>query len=47
MTCSPGGVTSGLGLALWLVEREFGTDTAETVAREMEYERRGEVYRGD
>jgi transcriptional regulator GlxA family with amidase domain len=42
-----GGVTAGLDLALWLVEREFGTDTAETVAREMEYERRGEVYRGD
>jgi len=42
-----GGVTSGLDLALWLVERDLGTDIAETVAREMEYERRGEVYRCD
>lgn len=40
-----GGVTSGLDLALWLVERFSGADVAETVAREMEYERRGEVYR--
>ncbi|WP_049898497.1 DJ-1/PfpI family protein [Halococcus agarilyticus] len=42
-----GGVTSGLDLALWLVERELGADVVETVAREMEYERRGEVYRSD
>jgi transcriptional regulator GlxA family with amidase domain len=42
-----GGVTAGLDLALWLVEREFGDDVAEMVASEMEYERRGEVYRGD
>ncbi|MGQ5517817.1 DJ-1/PfpI family protein [Halococcus saccharolyticus] len=42
-----GGVTSGIDLALWLVERDLGTDTADTVAREMEYERRGEVYRAD
>ncbi|WP_273835239.1 DJ-1/PfpI family protein [Halococcus sp. PRR34] len=42
-----GGVTSGLDLALWLVERDFGADTAETVAREMEYERRDEVYRAN
>ncbi|PSP71084.1 AraC family transcriptional regulator [Halobacteriales archaeon QH_9_66_26] len=42
-----GGVTAGLDLALWLVEREFGDDVAEMVASEMEDERRGEVYRGD
>ncbi|ELZ35035.1 transcriptional regulator containing an amidase domain and an arac-type DNA-binding hth domain [Halogeometricum pallidum JCM 14848] len=35
-----GGVTSGLDLALHLVERECGIDTAERVAREIEYERR-------
>lgn len=38
-----GGVTSGIDLALWLLEREFGTDVAEQVAGEMEHERRGEV----
>ncbi|WP_207586192.1 DJ-1/PfpI family protein [Halomontanus rarus] len=40
-----GGVTAGLDLALWLLEREFGADVAEQVAREMEHERRGEVVR--
>lgn len=34
-----GGVTSGLDLALHVVEREFGTDVADGVARELEYER--------
>jgi transcriptional regulator GlxA family with amidase domain len=34
-----GGVTSGLDLALWLVEREFGTDLADRVATRMEYPR--------
>ena len=38
-----GGVTSGIDLALWLLEREFGADIAASVAREMEHERRGEV----
>ena len=42
-----GGVTARLDLALWLVERGFGVDVAEMVASEMEYERRGEVYRGN
>ena len=42
-----GGVTAGLDLALWLVERELDTDAADAVARGMEYDRRGEVYRGD
>jgi transcriptional regulator GlxA family with amidase domain len=32
-----GGVTSGLDLALWLVERFAGRDLADTVARRMEY----------
>ncbi|MFC7075205.1 DJ-1/PfpI family protein [Haloarcula halophila] len=40
-----GGVTSGLDLAVHLVAREWGEDVAERVAREMEYERRGSVYR--
>ncbi|WP_255169551.1 DJ-1/PfpI family protein [Natrononativus amylolyticus] len=40
-----GGVTSGIDLALWLLEREFGADVAERVAREMEHERRGEIAR--
>lgn len=42
---SAGGVTSGLDLALWIVERELGAAPAERVGREMEYERRGEVWR--
>ena len=40
-----GGVTSGLDLALWLVERFAGPQVARAVEREMEYERRGEVWR--
>jgi transcriptional regulator GlxA family with amidase domain len=40
-----GGVTSGIDLALWLVERERGRATADAVAREMEHERRGGVWR--
>jgi len=32
-----GGITSGMDLALHLVEREFGTDAAEAVAETMEY----------
>jgi transcriptional regulator GlxA family with amidase domain len=35
-----GGVTSGLDLALHLVERHRGPEAAELVAREMEYTRR-------
>lgn len=41
-----GGVTSGIDLALWLVEREFGAALAEQVATGLEYERRGAVHRG-
>ena len=40
-----GGVTSGLDLALWLVERFAGPQTAQAVEREMEYEHRGVVWR--
>jgi len=40
-----GGVTSGLDLALHLVEREFGADLAATIADQIEYERQGAVYR--
>jgi transcriptional regulator GlxA family with amidase domain len=40
-----GGVTSGIDLALSLVEREFGVELAEGIAREMEYERTGGVHR--
>lgn len=37
VTC--GGVTSGLDLALWLMEREFGEALADDVARVLEYPR--------
>jgi len=39
-----GGVTSGIDLALWLVERELGAATADGVAREMEHDRRGPIW---
>jgi len=40
-----GGVTSGLDLTLWLVERFFGPQTAWAVEQGLEYERRGVVWR--
>jgi transcriptional regulator GlxA family with amidase domain len=40
-----GGVTSGLDLALHLVERHFGAALALAIERELEYERRGTVWR--
>ncbi len=40
-----GGVTSGIDLALAIVEREFGVERAEQVATTMEYDRRTEPYR--
>jgi transcriptional regulator GlxA family with amidase domain len=40
-----GGVTSGIDLALWLVERQFGAAAAEAVATEIEHPRHGEVWR--
>ena len=42
LTC--GGVTSGLDLALYLLEREYGDDLAAAVARTIEHERRGPVH---
>jgi Transcriptional regulator containing an amidase domain and an AraC-type DNA-binding HTH domain len=38
-----GGVTSGLDLALYLLEREFGPELAADVAETMAHERRGPV----
>jgi transcriptional regulator GlxA family with amidase domain len=40
-----GGVTSGLDLALWLVERYADSHIAHQVEKRMEYERRGTVWR--
>lgn len=37
LTC--GGVTSGIDLALWLVEREFGRELADATAARMKYGR--------
>src|SRR4051812_12703307 len=36
-----GGVTSGIDLALWIVERERGAEAADAVAREIEHTRGG------
>lgn len=40
-----GGVTSGLDLTLWILERYFGAAVAVSAERRMEYERRGTVWR--
>lgn len=40
-----GGISSGLDLALWIVERSFGGPSAREVERVMEYRRQGEIYR--
>jgi transcriptional regulator GlxA family with amidase domain len=42
LTC--GGVTSGLDLALHIVERERGSEAAEFAARLLEHERRRDVF---
>lgn len=42
---SAGGVTSGLDLGLYLLERELGSRVAHTVEKLFEYERRGTVWR--
>ncbi|HZC07905.1 MAG TPA: DJ-1/PfpI family protein [Ktedonobacterales bacterium] len=42
---SAGGVTSGLDLTLWLVERFFGAAMAVAIEGQIEYERRGTVWR--
>ncbi|MGI5355691.1 DJ-1/PfpI family protein [Streptomyces sp. CA-252508] len=41
VTC--GGVTSGIDLGIWLIERFFGPDTALFAEEVLEYERRGIV----
>jgi len=41
---SAGGVTSGLDLGLYLLERQFGAQTALAVQALFEYERRGTVW---
>jgi transcriptional regulator GlxA family with amidase domain len=43
LTC--GGVTAGIDLTLWLVEREWGPGVAADVETVMEYERSDDVYR--
>ncbi|MFD7324162.1 DJ-1/PfpI family protein [Streptomyces sp. NPDC059875] len=40
-----GGVSSGIDGALWLLERELGSQAATSVEALMEYERRGTVLR--
>ncbi|MEO3876720.1 DJ-1/PfpI family protein [Nonomuraea sp. B12E4] len=40
-----GGVTSGLDLVLWLVERHLGARAAADVEHFLEYERRGTVWK--
>ncbi len=42
---SAGGVTSGLDLALYLLERELGSRIALAVEQLFAYERRGTVWR--
>ena len=39
-----GGVTAGIDLALWLVEREWGETVADAVEKTLEYERSPDVY---
>jgi transcriptional regulator GlxA family with amidase domain len=40
-----GGITAGIDLSLWLVERFFGSDTAFILEGLLEYERRGTVWK--
>ena len=40
-----GGITSGLDLGLWLVERFFGAELAAQTGRMLEFERRGPILR--
>jgi transcriptional regulator GlxA family with amidase domain len=42
---SSGGVTSGIDLALYLIERFLGAPLAIQVEQVFEYERRGTVWR--
>lgn len=40
-----GGITSGIDLALWIIERERGTAAADRIAQELEHARTGDVWR--
>jgi len=40
-----GGVTSGLDLGFWLVERFYGSQLAHKIEAQLEYERRGTVWK--
>jgi len=40
-----GGITAGIDLGLWIVERELGLDLAQRVAAELEHERRATAVR--
>lgn len=40
-----GGVSSGLDLALWMIERHFGSEAAARIGDVMEYRRQGSVLR--
>ena len=40
-----GGITSGLDLALWIIERFVDAKTAQAIETRLEYERRGTVWR--
>jgi transcriptional regulator GlxA family with amidase domain len=42
---SAGGVTSGLDLALWIVEQEKGREAADDIAAEIEYQRDERIRR--
>jgi transcriptional regulator GlxA family with amidase domain len=44
ITCA--GITAGIDLALWMVERELGRQMAQAVAREIEHERSPLVWAG-
>ncbi len=44
---SGGGVTSGLDIALYLVERELGPQIAKEIENLFEYERRGTVWKAE
>ncbi|MHB1908436.1 MAG: DJ-1/PfpI family protein [Nitrososphaerales archaeon] len=42
---SAGGVTSGIDLALYIIERYFGQEISGKIAETLEYERQGKVWK--
>ncbi|MEP7235680.1 MAG: DJ-1/PfpI family protein [Ignavibacteriota bacterium] len=42
-----GGITSGLDLALWLIERYYGAELSATIEKRLEYQRQGEVWKNN